>query len=626
MEKFPLKLFVQFFVFFCLNSLLSFSDETYWGMPRNLSNLNSNKDDFAPIWNPYEQRLFFSSNRNGISKFYVSTFKDLTNFADPVELPDPINRTKGNVSYLSFLSETEAFLNAFRRGVRQSYLNIFYVQRRANKWQKPVPLDSLQCECFVLHPTVSRNGDYMIFSSNMNNSSNLDLFTAFLQIDGSWGGITPLVELNTDGNEITPFLVGDDTLYFSSDGYGGPGGYDIFFSVKTETGWGKPIPLSQINSRYNESDFSVINDRLAVFSSDRPDGSLGGLDLFLAERLKVQLPEVIPNPELTISSQVSSIRIQEELRYSIFEPPTLLLEKDLDRILPPKAKFDENTLPTDIDSIKANFLNIYFSRAINEKLPITIAFDTTNSDFAKKIGSYLAEFAKIDPAITSLINLEHIDKKQLQVSSSNSKVFKYLRIGKKEFAFEPPQLEITLRAEFKEIVKNWNFEIPALNFASSGVELPASFSVNLNETAFGKNIVGDTLLLNFIASDTLGRKFEKSFPILLNFSFRAIEEETFIGSHRYSPVYLIADTNALFTRIGFESWLDQTLSNYAYIRSIIVLQTESWQTALLGEITKKLKEKTKSSQIEIRTEKAESQAFYKSFLRRGFLPILIEKR
>lgn len=615
---------IFFSLFFCLN-LLS-NEETYWGNPINLTILNSNRDDFAPTWNRFEQRLYFASTRSGNSKFYVASFKDSLDFAEPIEITDPINRTKSSVAYISFRSETEAVLNSFRLGKRQSYNNIFYSLRRANQWQKPNPLDSLQCECFVLHPTVSQSGDFMIFSSNILNSQNLDLYIAFLLPDGSWGRITNLVELNTDGNEITPFLANDDTLYFASDGYGGPGGYDIYFSTKTETGWSKPTPLSELNTRYNESDFTILNDRLAVFASDRPDGSLGGLDLFLAERLTMRITEILPNPELKISSQVSFIRLQEELHYSVFEVPTFLDERDFDKLAKPNPNFDENTIEADLDVIKSNFLNIFFTRARREKLSIAFDFDTTNSKLYNIIAKYIAEFSFDKPEISELLQVKHSDRKGLQVLADNSFAFKHLRVGRKEIFFEPPLLEIVLQTQNNGIIKSWTFEIDKVEFSRSGNELPNNIIINLDEIYPKKGFSVDTLLLKFSASDTLGRIFTQSYPIVLIRSFRFIDEEEIVGDRRFRFVYLISDASNYDFRKGLDDCIAEILSNINYIRTLLIIQTENRQTSEIQEIIKKLKEKIYANQIEIRTESIESQAFYKNFLRKGYIPILMERK
>jgi outer membrane protein OmpA-like peptidoglycan-associated protein len=79
-----------------------------------------------------------------------------------------------------------------------------------------------------------------------------------------------------------PFLSEDSqTLWFSSDKEGGNGMSDIWYSKRTNTGWGEPINAGNvINTSQNEM-FPYINNSTLYFSSNGHAG-LGGLDLFSA--------------------------------------------------------------------------------------------------------------------------------------------------------------------------------------------------------------------------------------------------------------------------------------------------------------------------------------------------------
>jgi len=90
----------------------------------------------------------------------------------------------------------------------------------------------------------------------------------------SFGEPLNLSTVNTIQDDITPFYDNKtNILYFSSDGYQGLGGYDIY-SIDHEQGWGKVEHLGpEINSRQHDIYYSVSDDpRVSYFSSDR-DGS-----------------------------------------------------------------------------------------------------------------------------------------------------------------------------------------------------------------------------------------------------------------------------------------------------------------------------------------------------------------
>lgn len=82
------------------------------------------------------------------------------------------------------------------------------------------------------------------------------------------------LELNTSLNDVTPFFhTATQTLYFSSDGYPGFGGYDVFQVKPTDLGWTEPENLNfPINSSYNDLYYaSFLNGSNIYFSSNRPD-------------------------------------------------------------------------------------------------------------------------------------------------------------------------------------------------------------------------------------------------------------------------------------------------------------------------------------------------------------------
>jgi hypothetical protein len=99
--------------------------------------------------------------------------------------------------------------------------------------------------------------------------------------------------LNTAGFEISPFLSKtQDTLYFSSNGHGGQGDADIFYSVRqgsSWTNWSKPTNLgNKINSPKFDAYFIHTGKQL-YWSSNR-DGERS--DIYLANILTPPLVSI----------------------------------------------------------------------------------------------------------------------------------------------------------------------------------------------------------------------------------------------------------------------------------------------------------------------------------------------
>ena len=92
------------------------------------------------------------------------------------------------------------------------------------------------------------------------------------------------ISINSSASDHMPFVYGG-MLVFSSDRVGGFGGFDLYYSFKTEQGWTEPENFGpSINSEYDEyrpvvSEHSQFDNRLMIFSSNRPEG-LGGFDLY----------------------------------------------------------------------------------------------------------------------------------------------------------------------------------------------------------------------------------------------------------------------------------------------------------------------------------------------------------
>jgi hypothetical protein len=92
------------------------------------------------------------------------------------------------------------------------------------------------------------------------------------------------LSISTSSNDHMPFVY-CDLLVFSSDRPGGFGGYDLYYSQKTATGWSEPVNFGpKINSEFDEyrpvvSEHPEFDNRLMIFSSNRP-GGLGGFDLY----------------------------------------------------------------------------------------------------------------------------------------------------------------------------------------------------------------------------------------------------------------------------------------------------------------------------------------------------------
>lgn len=106
------------------------------------------------------------------------------------------------------------------------------------------------------HPTLSSDGTTMYFTSDRPGGYGASDIYSSKWTGSGWSDPVNLGSvINTSGKEAFPVAADGDTLYFSSDGHPGLGGMDVFMSVKSSSGWSKPINMkSPINS--SKDDFS----------------------------------------------------------------------------------------------------------------------------------------------------------------------------------------------------------------------------------------------------------------------------------------------------------------------------------------------------------------------------------
>ena len=286
--------------------------------PVLLDQLNSNKNEYAPAYNSSENILYFNSEVSGKVKFYT------TNWGNELKksyLNDNLNDIS-NISYLSFIDEENAIVSSFIKYPSQAKLNLFYVKKIKKSWIREKSIDEINGDFFILNASISSDKTFMIFSSNFGNElKDTDLFMTFKNERGKWETPISISELNSTGSEITPLLVGNDSLYFASNGQGGQGGFDIFLSVKVLGKWQRPILIDGINSSYNDSDPCIINDKI-VFASDRPGGK-GKYDLYFSE-LKLNNKNINKDIEydISISTFVTNINVktQSKIKNSTIYP------------------------------------------------------------------------------------------------------------------------------------------------------------------------------------------------------------------------------------------------------------------------------------------------------------------
>ncbi|MFQ3579552.1 MAG: tetratricopeptide repeat protein, partial [Bacteroidales bacterium] len=153
-------------------------------------------------------------------------------------------------------------------------------------WQGMQPLKG-EVNTGLFEPTAcySPCGKFIYFASNRPGGyGGKDIYVASIDTNGVCRHVTNLGNvINTDKDEDGIFVgYNNNTIYFSSKGHYGIGGYDIFRSTRDGSGnWTKPVNMGYpINSAYDDIFYvQTADSSKAYFSSDRK-GGIGRMDIY----------------------------------------------------------------------------------------------------------------------------------------------------------------------------------------------------------------------------------------------------------------------------------------------------------------------------------------------------------
>ncbi|MGH2666259.1 OmpA family protein [Flavobacterium sp.] len=157
-----------------------------------------------------------------------------------------------------------------------------------NKWTNIKELPFNNANYSVGHPSLSSDGKTLYFASDMPGGfGKSDLYK--VSVDGDSYG-TPVNlgnKINTEGNELFPFVHNDGNLFFSSDGLLGLGQLDIFTTVLNDEGNIQDIINLGVPVNSNMDDFSFfLNDSGETgFIASNREGGMGDDDIYGFDRI-----------------------------------------------------------------------------------------------------------------------------------------------------------------------------------------------------------------------------------------------------------------------------------------------------------------------------------------------------
>lgn len=281
----------------------------------NASMLNTEYSEFSPAI--YKSAIVFTSDRprkDKHSKTYSWTGNSFLNLyaseinytqknqeftvANPAQFSKDLSQTyHDGTAVFSKDWKTVYFTRTTNERVKKGdnpiatiMLKMYSSHNIDGHWTEPEPFYLNSNDYSVGHPALSVDGKKLYFASDMPNGfGETDIYECTLEND-TWTNVQNLGDkINTSRKEMFPYISDDGSLYFSSTGHLGYGGFDIYSSKPDGENWKPPENMGMpLNSSYDDFGVCILDEGKGFISSNRPDG-LGNDDLYTFEPIKPYL-------------------------------------------------------------------------------------------------------------------------------------------------------------------------------------------------------------------------------------------------------------------------------------------------------------------------------------------------
>lgn len=271
------------------------------------TNINTQFDDYWPSVTANEQYFSTTINLNkleGQSTFGKGVHEDIyvskkinSQWEKTKNVGNALN-TMGNEGAQSIsLDGRYMFFVACDRKVGAGGCDIYYSIHEGDGWSPAINAGSpVNTKNWETCPSLSPTGDELYFASNRPGGvGKTDIWKCNVEIqpDGKLkfsNAVNLGKAVNTTEDEFSPFIHADNqTLYYSSKGLEGLGGYDVFVTYKGENGqWQTPKNIGYpINTCQDEVGF-IVNATAdkAYYSSNGQENNGQGRDIY-----EIQLAE-----------------------------------------------------------------------------------------------------------------------------------------------------------------------------------------------------------------------------------------------------------------------------------------------------------------------------------------------
>ena len=284
--------------------------------------VNSEFAERLPMISPDGKTLYFARKyhpqnigEENNDDIWVSYRQSDGRWSDAVNIGAPLNNRDHNFVAAFNPTGDILYLGSDYRNKTKDGVSVSY--KKGRSWTTPKTLDiqnhynNSEFVCYHM----SLNEQILLMSVERDDGKGgLDLYASFRQKGDQFSEPINLgPQINTVGGESSIFLAADGkTIYFSSNGHEGFGGYDMFMSRRLDNSWqnwSTPKNLgTKVNTAKNEYNYTIpASGDYAYFSSGSPDG--------MSNLYRIPLPEEIqPEPVMLITGRLINAETNKPIK------------------------------------------------------------------------------------------------------------------------------------------------------------------------------------------------------------------------------------------------------------------------------------------------------------------------
>lgn len=304
-------------------------------MPENLNSelsterlsekVNSPYKEYKPLLAPDGKTLYFSRQNHPENTGGEKDPEDIwySELDENGEWKEAVNAAELNTAGPNFISALTPDGSSVVMLLGNSYddkgrvrAGVSVATRSGDNWTEPENLNIINDYNYneKAHYYLSNNRQTLFLAVERDDTKGgRDLYISFLMADGSWTEPKNIgVNVNTAADESAPFLAADDkTLYFSSNGFSGYGGYDIYVTTRLDDSWlnwSDPQNMGpQINTDQEDLFFYIpVTGNYAYYSR--------GVNENDADIYKVSMPLTVnPAPVVVVKGKIVNSETGEPL-------------------------------------------------------------------------------------------------------------------------------------------------------------------------------------------------------------------------------------------------------------------------------------------------------------------------